>query len=101
MTSEARPGASLTLVDNTDRDRYELWDGETFLGLLAYSRDGDVDTLLHTVVEEEFGHQGVARLLVSMVMIRMRLDGRHIKPVCSYVVRYLGRFPQYRDLVVR
>ena len=101
MDTQARRGESLVLVDNTDRDRFELWDGQTILGMVAYQRDGEVDTLLHTVVEEDYGHQGVARLLVSLVMTRLRLDDRRFVPVCTYITRFLGRFPQYKDLVAK
>ncbi|AVZ40421.1 MULTISPECIES: GNAT family N-acetyltransferase [unclassified Dietzia] len=90
---------SLVLVHNTDRDRFELWDGETFMGLVGYEKDGDVYILLHTVIEEHFGQQGIARLLVSLVLTRMRLDGHKIRPVCSYVRRFLVRFPEYQLLV--
>lgn len=91
--------ASLHLVHNTDRDRFELWDGETFMGLVGYEWDDGVYILLHTVIEERFGQQGIARLLVSLVLTRLRLDGIKIKPVCSYVRRFLVRFPEYQVLV--
>ncbi|KAA0918785.1 GNAT family N-acetyltransferase [Dietzia sp. ANT_WB102] len=90
---------SLVLVHNTDRDRFELWDGETFMGLVGYEKDGEVYILLHTVIEERFGQQGIARLLVSLVLTRLRLDGLKIRPVCSYVRRFLVRFPEYQLLV--
>lgn len=92
---------SLKLVHNTDRDRFELWDSETFMGLIGYEKDGDVYILLHTVVEEWYGQQGIARLLVSLVLTRMRLDGLKIRPVCSYVRRFLVRFPEYQLLVAQ
>lgn len=90
---------SLKLVHNPDRDRFELWDDETFMGLIGYEKDGDVYILLHTVIEERFGQQGIARLLVSLVLTRMRLDKTKIRPVCSYVRRFLVRFPEYKLLV--
>lgn len=90
---------SLKLVHNTDRDRFELWDDDEFLGLVGYEMDGDVFILLHTVIEEHYGQQGIARLLVSLVLTRMRLDGSKIRPVCSYVRRFLTRFPEYQLLV--
>lgn len=92
-------GTSLKLVHNTDRDRFELWDSETFMGLVGYEKDGDVYILLHTVIEERFGQQGIARLLVSLVLTRLRLDELKIRPVCSYVRRFLVRFPEYQLLV--
>lgn len=98
---------SLKLVDNADRSRFELWDGDTMLGLIGYElapatmSGPKTYKLLHTVVEEDFGRQGVARLMVTMVMTRLRLDGLQFDPVCTYVQRYLSRFPEYRSMSVR
>ena len=99
--------ASLMLVDNTDKARFELWDSDTMLGLVGYEIEPStlsgppVYRLMHTVVEVDFGRQGIARLLVTMVLTRLRFDGAQISPVCSYVQRYLGRFPEYKPMVSR
>lgn len=96
---------SLALVDNTGRTRFELWDGDTLLGLVGYEIEPSnlsgpsVYRLMHTVVESQFGRQGIARLLVTMVLTRLRFDGAQIAPVCTYVRRYLHRFPEYKPMV--
>src|SRR5699024_11391088 len=82
---------SLVLVHNTERDRFELWDGETFMGLVGYEVDGDVFILLHTVIEEPFGPPGIARLLVSLVLTPFRADGGKNRPVFSFCRPVLGR----------
>lgn len=96
---------SLALVDNPDRSRFELWDSNTLLGLVGYEIEPPtmsgprVYRLMHTVVEAKFGRQGIARLLVTLVLTRLRFDGAQISPVCTYVRRYLNRFPEYKPLV--
>ncbi|WP_349828861.1 GNAT family N-acetyltransferase [Brevibacterium litoralis] len=91
------------MVRNPEHDRFELWLTEpdrTFVGFVGYSvtEDGTVD-LLHTVIGEQYGRQGYARTLVTLVLDSLEESGKRIRPTCSYVQDYLERFPQYRPLV--
>ncbi len=83
-----------------DRDRYELWSGDELIGVEGYEprEDGTV-VLLHTVVTEKYGRAGFARLLVSSVLDELTTQGTTIVPVCTYVQKFLDRFPQYRTAV--
>lgn len=93
----------VTVEKNDDHDRFELWTGEperTFVGFLAYTMlPSGVYDLQHTIIKEEFGRQGFARTLVTHVLEALRAEGHTILPTCSYIQRYLERFPQYADLV--
>ena len=53
----------LRLNHDADRGRYGLWHGSTFIGFLGYSLEGDVATLQHTIINEEYGRQGYAPTL--------------------------------------
>lgn len=79
--------------------RFGLFDGETFIGFLGYSRDGDVLDLQHTIIKEEYSRHGYARALVTIVLERVWGRDQRIVPTCSYVEQYLQRFPQYAWLV--
>lgn len=89
----------LRLDHDPGRERFGLWQGPNFIGFLGYSRDGDVVTLQHTIISEEFGRRGYARALVTLVLDRLRAEGATIVPECSYVQDYLSRYPEYNDLV--
>ncbi|MFC7754703.1 GNAT family N-acetyltransferase [Tsukamurella soli] len=90
----------LRLFDNPVRDRYEMWSGDELIGVEGYevTEHGDV-ILLHTVVMEKFGQQGFARGLVRGVLDDAAARGRHVIPVCTYVRKFIARFPQYQELV--
>lgn len=88
------------LRDNPDRDRYELWSGDELVGVEGYERTDDGDlVLLHTVVTEKFGRAGFARLLVREVLDDAARRGLRVKPVCTYVLGFVDRFPQYRSVL--
>ncbi|WP_026917699.1 GNAT family N-acetyltransferase [Gordonia shandongensis] len=80
-----------------DRDRYELWSGNELIGVAGYERraDGTI-VLLHTVVTEKYGRAGFARLLVMSMLDDLDAAGTPFVPVCTYVQKFLERFPQYR-----
>ena len=84
---------------NIDRGRFEvLVDGEV-AGYTEYEVGSGVITLPHTVVEERFGGQGLAGLLVQFAVDDIRAEGYLVHPVCSYVKKWLHRHPEYADLV--
>ncbi|MFB9775620.1 GNAT family N-acetyltransferase [Brevibacterium otitidis] len=91
------------VVDNLSRDRFELWlsgPSRTFVGFLGYTtREPGVYELQHTIIDEAFGRQGYARTLVTKVLQQLEEREEKIIPVCSYVQRYLERFPQFGSLV--
>ncbi|ALU40717.1 acetyltransferase [Kocuria flava] len=91
---------SLRVVRNDDRERFELWRDEQFIGFEAFEEheDGTVE-LRTTIVGEQFGRQGYARTLVTMLLEDARAQGRRVCATCPYVQEYLHRFPQYQDLL--
>nr|WP_240898599.1 GNAT family N-acetyltransferase [Kocuria sediminis] len=90
----------MRVVENADLDRYELWNGEQFIGFEGFQKheDGTVE-LQHTIIGEQFGRQGYARTLVTLLLEGFRAQGITVRPTCTYVQDYLHRFPQYQDLI--
>lgn len=93
----------------SDRERYRAEideDGAPVeVGYIDYTRDphhtdGDHLALTHTVVYDRFGGRGYAAELVRQVLDDVRASGNKVVPVCSYVVGYLDKHPEYSDLVV-
>jgi hypothetical protein len=95
-----RDDEQLRVVKNSDLDRFELWRGEQFIGFEGFQEheDGTVE-LQHTIIGEQFGRQGYARTLVTLLLDGFREQGVAVRPTCTYVQDYLHRFPQYGDLV--
>lgn len=92
----------IEVLDNQSRSRYEIWVGGVLAGIEGYEiGDDGVVTLLHTVIDEEFGRQGYARAMVRGVLDGMRLRQQQFRAVCPYVRRFLGRFPEYQDLLAQ
>ena len=89
----------LRLDHDPGRGRYALWHGSTYVGFIGYQREGDLVTLQHTIVNEEFGRRGYARALVTLVLDQLRTEGVRIVSECTYIDGYLDRYPEYKDLL--
>lgn len=93
---------NLRIEQNDDRGRYDLWQGDQFIGFMGYHvLDDGVVEIQHTIIDEKFGRQGYARALVTLVLDKLRGEGKKIFPQCSYTNDYLSRYPEYKDLVAR
>lgn len=91
----------LRLDHDSDRGRYSLWHGATYVGFLGYHLEGDVATLQHTIINEEYGRLGYARALVTLVLEDLQKKNLKIIPECSYVQDYLRRYPEYIDMLAK
>jgi uncharacterized protein len=79
--------------------QYEVTvDGEP-AGSIRYTLDGDVVTLVHTEVEPKYEGHGVGAELVKGALEDLRARGKKVRPVCPFVLAYLERHDEYRDLV--
>ena len=98
----------LRLVDAPAKDRFELYqdppeaDDSVFIGFLGYrmaEQDPEVYVLQHTIVAEQYGRQGYARALTTLVLEHLAKREQKFTTQCSYIVDYLRRYPEYLALV--
>jgi len=84
---------------NESRHRFEV-ETDGGIAVLEYSepRPGVLD-LLHTAVPRTARGAGVADALVRTALEFARDHGQKIIPACPYVASWLGRHPEYRELV--
>lgn len=69
-------------------------------GYLTYEWDSPtVFAILHTVVEEAYRGQGIAKALLDAAVAFARENGYKVRPVCPYAEKVLRRAPQYNDIL--
>lgn len=89
-----------TVRDNTARSRFELEaDGVTVF--MNYRLTGNVISLDHTETPVAGRGRGLASRLVESVLQMVRARGLKVVPRCPFVRAYLGRHPEYSDLIER
>ncbi len=82
------------------RSRYEAHlDGE-LAGFAEYELGDGIVTFTHTVVEDRFGGRGVASALARYALDDVRAEGsRRVVPQCAFIEGWIGKHPEYADLV--
>jgi len=88
-----------TVADNPGTSRYEISVDGVLSGFTSYADEGEVLVFVHAEVFEEFAGQGLAAILVTGALDDVRAKGRLIRPLCPYVAGFLGKHPDYQNLV--
>ncbi|HVV80946.1 MAG TPA: GNAT family N-acetyltransferase [Pseudolabrys sp.] len=86
--------------DNPALHRFEM-DTEAGPAIVTYRREGGVLKLIHTEVPKALGGKGVGSALAKGVLDMIRARGDKIVPLCDFMRGYIGRHPEYADLVVK
>ena len=89
----------LRVEDNPANHRYEARAGDRLLGFVLYRAQPGRITLIHTEVEPELEHRGVASRLVAATLDDIRTRGLSVVPVCPFVRAFIRRHPEYAGLV--
>ena len=64
-----------------------------------YRLSGTQMTLHHTYVPPPLEGHGIAAALVAAALAHARAEGLRVRPLCSYVARYMQRHPETLDLL--
>lgn len=88
--------APLDIVDNPDRGRYELRDGDALVGQARYvvvTDAGQPDRVVffHTEVDDAYGGRGLAGDLAAKALDDTVAAGSTIVAVCPYIAMYVKR----------
>jgi predicted GNAT family acetyltransferase len=97
--------SQITVRHNPDRQRFEILDAGNVIGKAAYKDyDGGASPqriFYHTVINEEYGGQGLAGQLATAALDETVGAGRGIVPVCPYIKKFLTKHPEYDGNTVR
>lgn len=86
------------LINNSARNRFET-EVDGHLGVLDYVIEGDLLRLTHAGVPEAIGGRGIAGDLTRTALDWARDKGYRVQPDCPYVKAWIGKHPEYADLV--
>jgi predicted GNAT family acetyltransferase len=85
--------------DHPERHRFELdVDGAT--AIATYRLHGDVITFVHTEVPKPLEGRGIASRLILGALAQVRARGLKVIPSCPFVKAYIGKHPEWQDLLV-
>ena len=86
------------IVNNPAKHRYELAvDGH--IAATYYEIAGGVITFVHTEVPPELVGKGVGSKLIKGALDQVRADGLKVVAQCPFVKAFIGKNPDYADLL--
>ncbi|UKA76337.1 GNAT family N-acetyltransferase [Arthrobacter sp. FW306-07-I] len=95
--------SDITIRHSPERERFELLDAGNVIGKAAYKEyDGGESPqriFYHTVVNEEYGGQGLAGRLATAALDSTVESGIAVVPVCPFIKKFLAKHPEYRGSV--
>ena len=87
-----------TVTNNPAHHRYELAvDGH--IAATYYSIADGVITFIHTEVPPELGGRGIGSKLVQGALDQVRASGMKVIADCPFVKAWIGKHPEYKDLL--
>ncbi|NUT71106.1 GNAT family N-acetyltransferase [Pseudarthrobacter sp. C4D7] len=91
--------SDITVRHNPGRERFEILDAGNVIGKAAYKEyDGGESPqriFYHTVINEEYGGQGLASQLATAALDSTVADGIGIVPVCPFIKKFLAKHSEY------
>lgn len=81
---------------NVSEQRYEL-PTDHGLAIAVYRQQGDARLFTHTEVPSDDEGRGIGARVVKAALEDTRKQGFKIVPVCSFVVAYVRRHPEFDD----
>jgi predicted GNAT family acetyltransferase len=91
--------ATPVVTDNPAESRYELRVGGELAGIVAYRLRGQAINLIHTEIDPRFQGAGLATRLARFSLDDARKRNLAVLPTCPYIRSWIGRHPEYADLV--
>jgi predicted GNAT family acetyltransferase len=88
-----------TVRNNPAQSRFEL-DVEGHTAIALYRLEGGVITFVHTEVPPELSGRGVASKLVRGALELVRAQGLKVVAKCPFVSAYMGKHPEFNDLLL-
>ena len=82
-----------------ERHRYVLTADGANAGHAGYTDDGNVRSIMHTWIEDEYEGQGLGSQLIVAALDDIKSSGKQVIPACPFVPKVLKDNPEYIALV--
>jgi len=89
----------IEVVANPDEHRFEIHVDGVKAGHSEYSRKGDLVIFTHTEIDPAFEGRGLGSTLARGALDAVRASGEPIVPLCPFIAAFIGKHPEYDDLV--
>jgi predicted GNAT family acetyltransferase len=82
-----------------EQHRYEIVVDDAVAGFAEYEELDGRHVFFHTEIDSSYEGQGLGGKLASGALDAERAAGCKIVPTCPFIAGYIGKHPEYADLV--
>ena len=90
---------SVTVRDNPDRSRYEIFLDGDLAGYSMYTDRQGARMFTHTVIDPDYEGHGAGSALVRNALEDVRAKGMSVIARCPFVAEYIARHDEYAELL--
>ncbi|MEU8340107.1 GNAT family N-acetyltransferase [Spirillospora sp. NPDC048832] len=90
---------STEVTDNPGQSRYEITVDGDLAGFVEYERGEGSVVFIHTEVDPAFEGKGIGGALARGALDDVRAKGQSVVPLCPFIKKWIGKHPDYQDLV--
>ncbi|MFD9129148.1 GNAT family N-acetyltransferase [Kitasatospora sp. NPDC059571] len=87
------------VTDNQERSRFEVFHDGELAGFSEYERKEGEIAFIHTEIDPRFGGHGLGGKLARAALDAVRGEGLAVLPYCPFIRGWIGKHPEYADLV--
>ena len=69
------------------------------IGYISFEIKDDTIIIISTVIYEKYQGKGMASTLIKEILEFAKTNKLKVKPLCSFVVHYIEKHPEYNGLV--
>lgn len=91
--------SAVRVTDRSDRSRFEITVDGVLAGFAEYRRSPGRVVITHTEIDDAHQGRGLAGRLTAGALDAVRREGALVTPLCEYTAAYLGKHPEYQDLL--
>ena len=84
---------------NEDSHRYEASIDGAQVGFAEYQLTDRLVIFTHTEVDDRFEGRGVGSAIARFALDDVRTTGKRVLPLCPFIKAWIGKHPDYEDLV--
>lgn len=70
------------------------------LAEIVFSEQDGVVSIEHTLVDPQLRGQGLAGIMTQELFAKLKQEGKSVRPVCSYTVRWMDAHPEFDTMRV-
>jgi hypothetical protein len=93
------PAETVEVADHPESERYEVRVDGALAGFAEYKRGPGQLAFTHTEVDKAFGGRGLAGRLARASLDDARAAGVSVLPFCPFYRDWIGKHPEYLELV--